>query len=272
MLLVDAHCHLQDRQFEADRPQVLGRAREAGVRALVVVGWDLPSSQQAVELADEHPDLYAVVGLHPHYASRLDRRALRALRRLAHSAKVVAIGETGLDFYRHLSPPEDQRRAFHAQLELAAELRLPVVVHSREADQETFAVLSRYERAVLPQWPKDRPLGQMHCFAGDLPLALRYVQMGFLISLPATCTYPRSERVGTVARGIPLRWLTVETDAPYLPPQPRRGQRNEPCYLPETVRALARLRGEEPERVAAGTALAAAWLFGLGDLGGEEGA
>ncbi|HXG42252.1 MAG TPA: TatD family hydrolase [Dehalococcoidia bacterium] len=272
MLLVDAHCHLQDRQFEADRSQVLARAREAGVRAFVVVGWDLDSSRQAVDLADEHPDVYAVIGVHPHYASRLDGRTLRALRRLADSAKVVAIGETGLDFYRNLSPPDDQRRAFRAQLELAAELRLPVVVHSRDADQETFAVLSQYERAVLPDWPHDRPLGQMHCFAGDLSLALRYVQMGFLISVPATCTYPKSERICTVARGLPLRWLTVETDAPYLPPQGRRGQRNEPAFLPETVEAIARMRGEEPSRVASGTALAAAWLFGLGDMGEGEGA
>ncbi len=272
MVLVDAHCHLQDRQFDADRPQVLERARRAGVRAFVVVGWDLESSRRAVDLADEHPDVYAVIGVHPHYASGFDGRALRSLRRLADSAKVVAIGETGLDFYRNLSPPEDQRRAFRAQLELAGELRLPVVVHSRAADEETFALLGQYERAMLGRWPHDRPLGQMHCFAGDLSLALRYVRLGFLVSVPATCTYPRSERICTVARGIPLRWLTVETDAPYLPPQGRRGQRNEPAYLPETVEAVARLRGEEPARVARGTALAAAWLFGLGDIGAEEAA
>lgn len=271
-MLVDSHCHLQDRQFEADRGEVLARAREAGVRAFVVVGWDLESSRRAIDLADEHPDVYAVIGVHPHYASRLDGRALRSLRRMADSAKVMGIGETGLDFYRNLSPPEDQRRAFRAQLELAAELRLPVVVHSRQADEETFRVLEAYERAVLPDWPKDRPLGQMHCFAGDLSLALSYVQIGFLVSVPATCTYPKSERICTVARGIPLRWLTVETDAPYLPPQSHRGRRNEPSHLPRTVEAIARLRGEEPSRVARGTALAAAWLFGLGDIGGEEGA
>jgi TatD DNase family protein len=271
-MLVDSHCHIQDEQFDADREEALARARQAGVRAFVVVGWDLESSRRAVALADEHSDVYAVIGVHPHFANTWGRRTRRSLYRLGHSSKVVAVGETGLDFYRNLSPPEAQRRAFREQLELAAELRRPVVVHSRQAEEETLAIVSAYEREMLGLWPKDRPLGQMHCFAGDLSLALSYVQIGFLVSVPATCTYPKSERICTVARGIPLRWLTVETDAPYLPPQSHRGRRNEPSYLPRTVEAIARLRGEEPSRVARGTALAAAWLFGLGDIGGEEGA
>jgi len=266
-VLVDAHCHLQDQRFDPDRQEVIARAREAGVRAMVVVGWDLPSSQRAVELADDHPDIYAVIGVHPHFASSFDRRAARSLRRLALSAKVVGIGETGLDFYRNLSPPAAQEKAFRAQLELAAELHLPVVVHSRNADEETYALLR--EHCQQAPWPKGVPRGQMHCFAGDLARALSYVEMGFLVSIPATCTYPNSERLRAVAKGVPLRWLTVETDAPYLPPQGRRGQRNEPAYLRETVEAVATLRGEPFPKVAWGTAHAAAWLFGLGDIGEE---
>lgn len=269
-MLVDSHCHIQDEQFDADREGALARARQAGVRAFVVVGWDLESSRRAVALADEHSDVYAVIGVHPHFAGTWGQRTRRALYRLGHSSKVVAVGETGLDFYRNLSPPEVQRRAFREQLELAAELRRPVVVHSRQAEEETLAIISAYEREMLGLWPKDRPLGQMHCFSGDIALALQYVQMGFLVSIAATCTYPNGEKVRSVAAGVPLRWLTVETDAPYLPPQSRRGQRNEPAYLTETVEAIARLRGESQERVSSGTALAAAWLFGLGDLGEES--
>lgn len=268
-MLIDSHCHLQDEQFDPDREEMLARARQAGVTAFVVVGWDLPSSQKAVDLADDHSDVYAVIGIHPHFASSFNRKTVRALKKMALSAKVVAIGETGLDFYRNLSPRPDQEKAFLAQLELAGELRLPVVVHSRNADQETWAILQEYSRQAISQG-RSFPLGQMHCFAGDLPLALCYVEHGFLISIPATCTYPNNRRLHTVAKGIALRWLTVETDAPYLPPQGRRGQRNEPSYLPETVSAMAQLRGEDYQKVARGTALAAAWLFGIGTIGGER--
>jgi len=152
-------------------------------------------------------------------------------------------------------------------LELARNLSVPVVIHSRNADEETYAIIEEYERQALPGWPKDRPLGVMHCFAGDLPLALRYIELGFLISIPAACTYPNSDRTRAVACGIPLRWMAVETDAPYIPPQSRRGLRNEPAYLRETVQCIAEIRGARYEEIAEGTAMAAAWLFGLGDIG-----
>ncbi len=269
-MLVDSHCHLQDSQFESDRDEVLDRARQAGVSALVVIGTDLESSWRAVDLADSHSDVYAAVGVHPHDAKDLDDRTLGALERLADSPKVVAIGEIGLDYYRKLSPPEAQMDAFHRQLDLARRLSLPVVIHSREADGETYDVLASYEERALPDWPKDRPLGVMHCFAGDLMLALRYIQIGFMISIPGTCTYPKADRVGAVAGGIPLRWMAVETDAPSLPPQPHRGRRNEPAYLPDTVARIAELRGDSVQTVAERTAMATAWLFGLGDIAGAE--
>ncbi|MCH7999384.1 MAG: TatD family hydrolase [Chloroflexi bacterium] len=269
-MLVDSHCHLQDSQFESDRDEVLDRARQAGVSAFVVIGTDLESSRRAVDLADSHSDVYAAVGVHPHDAKDLDDRTLGALERLSDSPKVVAIGEIGLDYYRKLSPPEAQVDAFHRQLDLARRLSLPVVIHSREADGETYDVLASYEERALPDWPKDRPLGVMHCFAGDLMLALRYIQIGFMISIAGTCTYPKADRVGAVAGGIPLRWMAVETDAPYLPPQPHRGRRNEPAYLPDTVAHIAELRGDSVQTVSERTALATAWLFGLGDITGAD--
>ncbi len=269
-MLVDSHCHLQDSQFESDRDEVLDRARQAGVSAFVVIGTDLESSWRAVDLADSHSDVYATVGVHPHDAKDLDDRTLGALERLADSPKVVAIGEIGLDYYRNLSPPEAQIDAFHRQLDLARRLSLPVVIHSREADGETYDVIASYEERALPDWPKDRPLGVMHCFAGDLMLALRYIQIGFMISIPGTCTYPKADRVGAVAGGIPLRWMAVETDAPYLAPQPHRGRRNEPAYLSDTVARIAELRGNSVQTVAERTAMATAWLFGLGDITGAE--
>jgi TatD DNase family protein len=267
-MLVDAHSHLQDPQFDADRDEALDRARAAGVSAFIVVGTDLRSSLLAVDLADSHSDVYATVGFHPHNAKDLDDRALGAVQRLADSPKVVAIGEIGLDFHRMLSPRDVQLAAFRAQLDLARRLSLPVVVHARDADAETYDIIAAYEEKALPDWPKDRPLGMMHCFAGDLTLALRYVQIGFMLSVTASCTYPSADRVCAVAGGIPLRWMTVETDSPYLPPQARRGKRNEPAFLPETVARIAELRGATADEVATATAQATAWLFGLGDIEG----
>lgn len=269
-MLVDSHCHLQDAEFDSDREDVLDRGRRAGVSAFVVIGTDLQSSERAVDLADSHSDVYATVGLHPHDAKHLDARTLGALERLAQSPKVVAIGEIGLDYHRNLSPPDAQLNAFRQQLELARRLARPVVIHSREADNETFEALASHEEQALPDWPKDRPLGVMHCFAGDLMLALRYIQFGFMLSIPGTCTYPKADRLCAVAAGIPLRWMAVETDAPYLAPQTHRGRRNEPAYLLDTVTRIAELRGDSFQNIADRTAVATAWLFGLGDISGAE--
>jgi len=263
-MLVDSHCHLQDPKFNSDRASVLARAREAGVSTLVVVGYDLESSRQAVELADSNDNVYAAIGVHPHDAKTVTPSDIDTLSRLADSSRVVAIGEIGLDYYRDLSPRSVQQSVFRDQLQLAASLRLPVVIHSRQADEETFEIIAEH---APPAWPNDRPRGVMHCFAGDLALALRYIEIGFVISIPATCTYPNAEHTRAVARGIPLRWMAVETDAPYLPPQTRRGKRNEPAYIRETVECVAGLRGVSFHEVADSTAVTAARLFGLGDIG-----
>ncbi len=267
-MLVDSHCHLQDPKFKRDMLDVIASARAAGVTAMVTIGYDMPSSRRAIEIADEHDDVYAAIGVHPHDARHVTQRDLDELERMADNAKVVAIGEIGLDYFRDLSPRDVQERVFRDQLELARNLKLPVVIHSRDADDESYAVLAEYEHQALPGWPRDRPLGVMHCYAGDLPLALRYVNMGFVISIAATVTYPAAERTRAVAGGIPLRWMAVETDAPYLPPQTIRGQRNEPARVRDVAEYIAKLRGEDVGHVCDETALTTARLFGLGNIGG----
>ncbi len=265
-MLVDSHCHLQDPKFDGEHEAVVRRSREAGVSALVVVGYDLESSRRAVEMADSFENIYATVGIHPHDAKTLTPAEIDALARFAEKPCVVAIGEIGLDFYRNLSPPARQRDAFREQLQLARSLRLPIVVHARDADEETFETLADHTRSVAPLWPEDRPLGAMHCFAGDLTLALRYTEIGFLISIAGTVTYPSAEKTRAVARGVPLGSMVVETDAPYLTPQSKRGQRNEPAYIAETLEQIAALRGQPFSQVANSTAAAAARLFGLENI------
>lgn len=267
-MLIDSHCHLHDSEFDADREAVLTRAREAGVEAFVAIGTDLASSERAIELAAREPDVYATVGVHPHDASTLDVPALDRLRVLAKAPKVVAIGEIGLDFYRNLSTPEQQRRAFRRQLTVAVELGLPVVIHSRDADEASFEILDEYARHA--KLPEGHSLGVMHCYAGDLPLAQRYVELGFLISISGICTYPKAEKTCAVAAGLPLESLAVETDAPYLAPKSHRGRRNEPAYVRETVEHIAQLRGQPYETVARATTASVARLFGIGSAVAER--
>jgi TatD DNase family protein len=266
-MLVDSHCHLNDRKFDRDREAVIRRARDAGLTAMVCIGYDMESSRRAVDIANSHDGVYATIGVHPHDAKTVRPRDIDELAALANSAKVVGVGEIGLDYYRDLSPREVQQAVFREQLELARSLSVPVVIHSRNADEETFEIIADYEQQALADWPKDRPLGVMHCFAGDLPLALRYIEIGFMISIPTTITYPNADRARSVARGIPLRWMAIETDSPYLPPQRVRGKRNEPAYVVDAVECIAQVRGARAEEVADGTAMSAAWLFGLGDIG-----
>jgi TatD DNase family protein len=262
-VLLDSHCHLQDPRFDKDRDDVIHRAREAGVSTLVVIGYDMKASRRGVDLSESVENVYATVGVHPHEAESLTIQDLDILARLAESPKVVAIGEIGLDFYRNLSPPDAQRRAFQQQLSLARELSLPVIIHAREADEETFDILGAHADDARNDWEPDRPLGVMHCFAGDLSLALRYIGLGFVISIPGTVTYPNAQRLQAVCRALPLRSMVIETDAPYLPPLPHRGRRNEPAYLAETAGFVAALRGEAFADVAGGTSTTAARLFGL---------
>jgi len=250
--LVDSHAHLDFPQFDADRELVIEQAREAGLVAILNVGTDLASSRAAVALAGEHDFIYAAVGVHPHDARTLTPAVLDQLRALARDPKVVAIGEIGLDYYRDLSPRPVQRRAFADQLALAADLGLPVVVHSRQAHDDVLA--------ALREW---RGAGVLHSYSGGPERLEEVLSLGFSVGISGPVTFPKAGRLRSVAARVPLDRLLVETDCPYLTPVPHRGERNEPAYVRYVVEAVARARGEEPEAVARAAAGNAHRLFGI---------
>lgn len=260
--LVDSHCHLDSAQFDADRPVVLARAIESGVTHIINPGVDVPSSRAAVNLAQQHASIYAAVGVHPHDAKTLDASGLEELKRLAGLPKVVAIGEIGLDFYRNLSPPEVQRRAFRAQLDLAAELGLPVIIHDRDAHDEVLAILRDWALHA-PRSTLNGQAGVLHSFSGDWTLAQRALELGFYIGISGPVTYPNASRLREVARAVPIERLLIETDAPYLTPHPHRGQRNEPVNVRRVAQALADIKSLTLEQVITRTGTNARALFGL---------
>lgn len=253
--LFDTHAHLHFPEFADDLDAVLGRARAAGVRRMVTIGTDVATSRAAVALAAREPDVWAAVGIHPHEATSADDTALVEIERLASAARVVAIGETGLDFFRNLSPREAQARAFRAQLALARRVGKPVLVHCRDAHEETLSLLAAAGAGERG--------GIMHCFSGDLTIARRCLDLGLLISLAGPVTYPKPGALPEVARMIPSDRLVVETDCPYLPPQPYRGKRNEPAYIAITTARIAELRGEPLTDLAARMSENARALFRL---------
>ena len=258
MTFVDTHAHLDLEVYDADRTEVLQRAAEAGVSWLVDVGADLASSRKAVALSEREPAVYAAVGVHPHDAPTLTVGVLAELRSLAAGERVVAIGEIGLDYYRNLAPCDEQRRAFEAQLDLALELQLPVIVHSREARGDTLAVL---RAAARRQGGTLR--GVMHCFSGNLEYAREAVELGLYVGIDGPVTYPRATTLAEVVRQVPLERLLLETDSPYLTPQPRRGQRNEPAFVRFVAERVAELRGLAVAEVGDVTSANACALFGV---------
>ncbi|MEZ4501514.1 MAG: TatD family hydrolase [Dehalococcoidia bacterium] len=260
--VVDAHAHTWSREFEGDYASVMERAWAAGLAGVVEVGTSTDTSLRALDLARRDSRIHAVAGLHPHEAKHLE--AERAgLERLVSDGGFVAVGEIGLDFFRNLSPPEEQYASFQWQLELAAEHQLPVVIHSRNADEECFAVLEAWSRRFGRYLGPGREIGMMHCFAGSLELARRYVDIGFVISVPGTVTYSNNQRGQEVARELPLSSIVVETDCPYLTPQPYRGGRNEPALVTQTARFVAELRGCGVDEVARETTSNAGRFFGV---------
>lgn len=236
MMLVDTHAHLMDTAFANDLPAVLARAAAAGVVAMVCVGYDEESSNAAVALAEQHPHILAAVGIHPNAASSAAPGAFKRLERLARHPRVVGIGETGLDNYRKRTRPEVQREWFQRHLDLAAELRLPVIVHNREADAETAPMLSAWARET-------GGTGVLHCFAGGDAMLDDGLAAGFTVSFAGPITYKSAATLAERAARTPLGRIVVETDCPYLPPHPHRGQRNEPAYVRLTATRLAELQG-----------------------------
>ncbi len=253
--LFDSHCHLDMEDYTADRLEVIQRARRAGVSKMMSIGIDLPSSRAVLRFAATNPGIFCAVGIHPHSADEADDAALVEISQLAQSAEVRAIGEIGLDYAKMYCPREKQITAFRRQLDLAAELELPVIIHDREAHEETMTILR--QAAPLKQ------RGVMHCFSGDLALAREVLDLGLYISLPGVLTFNKTEALREVAREIPLEALIIETDAPFLTPVPYRGKRNEPAYVLYTAQCLSEIRGISLAEVAAQTTSNCEKLFAL---------
>ncbi len=245
-MLIDSHCHLDDPSFDADRPQVLERARHAGITLALAIGSGNgpPDLEVAVRLADAVFWIYATAGIHPHEARKADDAAFQKLEELCLHPKVLAVGEIGLDYHYDHSPREVQREVFTTQLELARRAGKPIVIHTREAWRDTVQLLRAH-------WQGS---GIMHCFTGDYAQAVEALDLGFLISFGGILTFPRAEGLRDVAARVPLDRILVETDAPYLAPVPYRGQRNEPAFVIETLRMLAKVQGISEQAAAEATA------------------
>jgi len=255
--LVDSHAHIHGTEFVADFSSMLERAAQAGVKTIITVGADLQSSRAAVNLAEQHDNIWCAVGIHPHDAATADDNAYREIADLAgKSSKVVAIGEIGLDFYRDRSPRDLQEKVFRRFIGLARDLSLPIIVHDRDAHERVMAIL-REERA-------DTVGGVLHCFSGDLEMARQCIDMGFYISIPGTVTYPNNSTLHSVVRGIKIEHLLVETDCPYLTPVPHRGKRNEPAFVSLAAAKVAELKGLTLADVARITTLNSERLFRIG--------
>jgi len=256
-MLIDSHTHLEMDEFEVDRDAVVARARQAGVKFMITVGTTLANCEKALGLADRYAEVYVALGIHPHDAKDIDNQTYDSLRQLAVRDKVVAYGEIGLDFHYDWSPRQTQIASFGEQLALASELDLPVIIHDREAHQEILAMLG-VRRGELR--------GVIHCFSGDRNMAGKFMDLGFYISVPGTVTFKKAEELRQVVQYVPLTSLLIETDAPFLAPQPYRGKRNEPAYVAETAAKIAELKGLAYEEVAQATTENAMELFGLKDL------
>lgn len=252
-MFIDTHAHIQMIEFDADREEALARARTAGIELMVTVGYHLEASQRAVEAAQRYSQVYASVGIHPHDARHYDEKTEQALRELAGSPKVVAIGEAGLDFYRDRSPRPAQMDAFRRQIHLAKERGLPLIVHDREAHQETMQILKEEQAEVVV----------LHCFSGDLAMAEEAWARGYYTSIAGPVTYPKNEALREVVRRARPDRLVLETDCPYLPPQAFRGRRNEPAHLLSTAHEVAGLLRMSLDALGRLTTENARRLFGL---------
>ena len=239
-MFVDSHAHIDGTEFDSDRENVIQRARDAGVSAILNIGTGDPHSgalERAVELAEAHADIYTTIGIHPHDARLFDDKAEQLIIKLkTQSSRVIAWGEIGLDFHYDNSPRDVQMKVFQRQLQLADEANLPVIIHTREAEAETIEILKSHGAGgYLP--------GIMHCFSGGSWLAQQAIDLGFYISFSGIVTFKKAEELRTIAKQLPLDRLLIETDCPFLAPVPYRGKRNEPAYVVEVARCLADLHG-----------------------------
>ena len=252
-MLIDSHAHLEMPEFDADREDVIVRAGRAGVDAIITVGTNLALSRRALSLAHRHENIYATVGVHPHDVAKAGDETFDELKALAGDPKVVAYGEIGLDYFRNLSPREEQIEMFRRQLDLACELKLPVVIHDRDAHEQTLRMI------------KASPVrrGVFHCFSGDWDMARQCIDLGFYISVPGVVTFDKSHKLHEVVRQAPMEVLLLETDCPYLTPSPHRGKRNEPSFIVHTARKVSEIKGISFDDVARTAADNTRKLFGL---------
>lgn len=252
--LVDSHCHIDMPQFDADREEVMARAREAGIREMLVVGeFDGAGAQRRALKVGGELGLPVSAGIHPHQAKLADEAIYEELRALARERRILAVGEIGLDFHYDYSPRPQQREVFRRQVRLARDEGLPLIVHTREADEESAALLEEEGAGEVG--------GVIHCFTGGRELARRALALGLHISFSGIIAFPRSEVIQEVARTMPLDRLLVETDAPFLAPPPHRGKRNEPAFVVEVARKVAAVRGTSVEEVAGAAVANYARLF-----------
>ena len=274
-MFIDTHAHLTSREFDADRDDVIRRAADAGVTAIVNPATSLEDSSRAVELAHRQEGVYACVGVHPHEAAGAGEDVLAAVEELCAEAKVVAVGEIGLDFHYDFAPRDVQERVFRAQLGIAARKNLPVVIHTRDATEETVRIV-REALESFPAWrsqaatPFGRfpaPKGVFHCFPGDPALAWELIRLGFAVSLPGIVTFKNAGNAAEVAREVSAEHLLLETDSPYLAPVPHRGTRNEPSRLPLIAAKIAELQHLSVEDIARATSYGAHTMFGIGSPG-----
>ncbi len=250
---VDTHCHLDMDQYGEEIDEIIERARTAQVKYIITIGIDLRSSERAVEISSQYHDVYAAIGIHPHYAPDCDSTALDRLKSLASHEKVVAYGEIGIDRFKDYAPVKDQVKAFTLQLELAQMLQKPVIIHDRDAHAEILAILKD-----LGPFPAG---GVIHCFSGDKHIAQDFLNLGFHLSIPGVVTFKKAIELQEATAAIPLDKLLIETDGPFLAPEPYRGKRNEPAYTLYTAEKIAALKNISLEELALTTTQNAQKLF-----------
>lgn len=235
-MLIDTHTHLDDTRYEEDREAMIARARAAGVGTFITIGCDLATSRAAVELADRYPFVYASIGVHPHEVRHIGDDWYDELRRLAQHPKVVAYGEIGLDYHYNYSPPTLQRERFREQILLARELSLPVIIHTREAQEDTIKILKEEQAGTTG--------GVFHCFTGDASLAQDGLNLGFYLSFSGVVTFQNATMLREIVKTVPPDRILIETDCPYLTPAPHRGKRNEPAYVTLVADTIAKVKSE----------------------------
>jgi TatD DNase family protein len=252
-MLIDTHCHIQFKPLVSNVDEVIERAKKEDVKKLIVVGCDIKSSKEAIKLAEKHDNIFAAVGLHPQDSKKLTDEMWEDITKLAQHEKVVAIGETGLDYFKEYSPKETQIRVFKKHIKLALEVDKPLIVHNRDADEASFHILQELGAKKVV----------FHCFSSDVPFARRVWAAGYMTSFTGNVTYPKAQNLRDVIEECPLDSIMVETDCPYLAPQKYRGGTNEPSYVVEIAKQIADTKGKQFSEIAGITTKNAEGFFGI---------